>query len=135
MRAALDLALNYGKGPLQIKAIAKNEDISNKYLEQLISILKAAGIVRSIRGPKGGYMLSRPPAEITLNEVFSVLEGPFVPVECIEDTDACGKCPECAIREVWCNLKNAIEGVLNDVTLEDLAKKSEGLHETVNYQI
>ena len=77
VRALLELAIDYDKGPLQIKTIADREKISNKYLEQLIAILKSAGLVTSIRGPKGGYVLSRPPAEIQLSEVFKVLEGPI----------------------------------------------------------
>ena len=89
MRAILELALEYGKAPLQIKTIAAREDISNKYLEQLIAMLKASGLVRSIRGPRGGYMLAKPPAEIQLKDVFLTLEGPMVPAECLEHPEYC----------------------------------------------
>ena len=108
MRAILELAIEYGKPPLQIKAIAEQEDISNKYLEQLIAMLKAAGLVRSIRGPKGGYMLAKPPAEISLKEVFTTLEGPMIPAECLEHPEFCPRCMDCATREVWAELQEAV---------------------------
>jgi len=81
LRAILELAVEYGNGPLQIKTIAEREDISNKYLEQLVAMLKASGLVRSIRGPKGGYELTRPPGDVKLSEVFTTLEGPVVAVD------------------------------------------------------
>jgi Rrf2 family protein len=85
IRAILELAVNHGKGPLQTRVIARRQNISVKYLEQLMAMLKTGGFVRSIRGSKGGYVLARPPAQIKLREVFSALEGPVVTVECLED--------------------------------------------------
>jgi len=134
IRAALDLAKNYGNGPLQIKAIAKTEDISNKYLEQLISILKAAGMVRSVRGPKGGYMLAKDPSEVTLGDIFKILEGPFVPVECLGDSSYCDKCGDCLMRPVWAKLQGAIDDVLDGMTLKDLADQSKNF-DGVNFHI
>jgi Rrf2 family protein len=124
MRAILELAMEYGKAPLQIKAIAEREDISNKYLEQLIAMLKASGLVRSIRGPRGGYALAKPPAEIKLKEVFLTLEGPMVPVECLEHPEFCPRCTDCATRQIWQELHNAITGVLESLTLADLVERS-----------
>ena len=134
MRAVLDLARNYGNGPLQIKAIAQNEDISNKYLEQLISILKSAGMVRSLRGPRGGYMLVNHPSEVTLGDVFRVLEGPFVPVECIGDSGYCGRYSDCLMREVWVKLQKSIDDVLDAITMQDLVEKY-GDGENVDFHI
>ena len=120
MRAILDLAAEYGKKPMQIKMIAQHEDISSKYLEQLISMLKMAGLVHSVRGPRGGYMLTRPPADITLKEVFLTLDGPTVPAECSEHAEFRPQCPDCAMRQVWQELENSISTVLNSYTLADL---------------
>ncbi|MHC4552104.1 MAG: RrF2 family transcriptional regulator [Planctomycetota bacterium] len=124
MRAILELALEYGNAPLQIKTIADREDISNKYLEQLIAMLKAAGLVRSIRGPRGGYLLAKPPAEIQLKEVFVTLEGPMVPAECLDHPEFCPRCMDCVTRDIWQELQNAIDGVLESVTLADLVEKT-----------
>lgn len=133
-RAILELAVEYGNGPLQIKTIAKREDISNKYLEQLIAMLKASGLVRSIRGPKGGYELTRPPGDVKLSEVFTTLEGPVVTVECLEHPEFCPRCTECVTRDVWAQMQSAIMGVLESMTLQDLVDKTK-LGQAENYQI
>lgn len=135
MRAILELAMEYGKAPLQIKTIAQREDISNKYLEQLISMLKSAGLVRSIRGPRGGYVLAKEPAEIQLKDVFTTLEGPMVPAECLEHPEYCPRCTDCATRQIWQELQDAIFGVLESVTLADLVERSLLAKKTTNYQI
>ena len=121
VRALLELAIDYDKGPLQIKTIADREKISNKYLEQLIAILKSAGLVTSIRGPKGGYILSRPPAEIQLSEVFKVLEGPITIFDCLVDKSACTRCGDCLTKKIWLDMQQAIDKVLASVTLQDMA--------------
>ncbi len=133
-RAILELAVEYGNGPLQIKTIAKREDISNKYLEQLIAMLKASGLVRSIRGPKGGYELTRPPGDVKLSDVFTTLEGPVVTVECLEHPEFCPRCTECVTRDVWAQMQSAIMGVLESMTLQDLVDKTK-LGQAENYQI
>lgn len=135
MRAILELAKEYGNAPLQIKTIADREDISNKYLEQLIAMLKAAGLVRSIRGPRGGYLLAKPPSEIMLKEVFVTLEGPMVPAECLEHPEFCPRCMDCVTRDIWYELQGAIDGVLESVTLADLVEKTQGSSKTSNYHI
>ncbi|MHC5082527.1 MAG: RrF2 family transcriptional regulator [Planctomycetota bacterium] len=135
MRAILELALEYGNAPLQIKTIAAREDISNKYLEQLIAMLKATGLVRSIRGPRGGYILAKPPAEIQLKDVFLTLEGPMIPAECLDHPEYCPRCTDCATRQIWQQLQDAIMGVLEAVTLADLVEKSIQSKKSSNYQI
>jgi Rrf2 family cysteine metabolism transcriptional repressor len=135
MRAMLELALEYGKKPLQIKSIADREDISNKYLEQLVAMLKSSGLVRSIRGPRGGYMLARSPAEIKLSEIFTTLEGPLVPVECVEHTEFSPKCSDCATRLIWKELYAALMSVLDTTTLKQLSERTQKLQQTDQYQI
>ena len=134
IRAILELAVNYGKGPLQIKAIAKNQDISVKYLEQLIAMLKSAGIVRSIRGSKGGYTLAKAPEQIKLSDVFTCLEGPVVTVECLENQSYCVRVADCATRQLWAQVQNAIMNVLQSTTLQDLVNRTKD-KTALSYQI
>jgi len=125
VRAMLELAREYGKKPLQIKSIADREDISNKYLEQLVAMLKSSGLVRSIRGPRGGYMLARNPADIKLSEIFTTLEGPLVPVECVEHTSFQPKCSDCATRVIWTELYRSLMTVLDTTNLKDLLERAD----------
>jgi len=134
IRAILELAGNYGKGPLQIKTIAQRQEISGKYLEQLMTILKSAGFVKSIRGSKGGYILAKPPNQIKLNEVFNALEGPVVTVECIENDSYCARVADCVARQVWVQVQEAIGAVLQSITLQDLVDKTRK-NKMLNYQI
>jgi Rrf2 family protein len=133
MRAILELALAYKAGPLQIKVIAERQNISNKYLEQLIAIIKSAGLVRSIRGPHGGYVLAKSPEDIKLSEIFRVLEGPVFTVQCVENKEACASFADCITRRLWIEVNDAILNVLTNKTLQDLVDMSE--KEKMNYQI
>lgn len=135
LRAILDLAMEYGKGPLPIKTIAKREDISNKYLEQLMTILKTSGLVRSLRGPKGGYLLAKPPNEIKLREIFTVLEGPLVTVECLRHPEFCPRCAECITRQVWAEVQDAMLGVLESINLQDLVDRAGSVNTSDAYHI
>ena len=135
MRAMLELAMDYGKGPVQIKTISQRENISNKYLEQLIAMLKAAGFVRSMRGPKGGYTLDRPPEQISLLEIFTTLEGPMQVVDCLLHPEFCSRCSDCATRLIWSQLQQAIVDTLEGMTLKDLVERGMSLCENKNYQI
>lgn len=134
-RAILELAVAYGDGPIQIKKISEKQDISNKYLEQLIAMLKASGLVRSVRGPRGGYSLAKPPSQIRLDEIFTTLEGPLVAVECLEHPDFCARCTDCVTRRVWSEMQEALLGVLREKTLQDLVDTVKGLDKGANYQI
>ncbi|MBN1817256.1 MAG: Rrf2 family transcriptional regulator [Sedimentisphaerales bacterium] len=134
-RAILELAVAYGEGPIQIKTIADREDISNKYLEQLIAMLKAAGLVRSVRGPRGGYTLAKPPSEIRLDEVFSTLEGPLVAVDCLEHATFCSKCTDCVTRRIWSQMQDAVLNVLRAKTLQDMVDMAQGLDKNGTYHI
>ncbi len=124
MRAIIELAQHEGKRPLQLKVIAERQDISVKYLEQLMSLLRSAGFVRSVRGSKGGYILARPADQIKLSEVFRCLEGPVTTAECTEDESYCERATDCAAREVWKRVESAIHGVLDSIKLSDLIQQA-----------
>lgn len=122
-RAMLELAMSYGKGLTLIKDIAKNQKISEKYLEHLLVSIKSKGLVKSIRGAKGGYVLARPPAQIKISEVVEALDGPNLLVECIGNPRACSFTESCATRDVWIEIQNAINNICNSITLENLAER------------
>jgi Rrf2 family transcriptional regulator, cysteine metabolism repressor len=109
----IELAKKHGEGPTSLKTIAQANDLSEHYLEQLIAPLRNAGLVKSIRGAYGGYILTDIPSKITAGDVIRVLEGPITPVEGIEDEEP-------AKRELWIRIRDAIKDVLDNTTLEDL---------------
>ena len=119
-RALLDLALHRAEEPVLLRDIAQRQQISLLYLEHLISPLIAAGIVRSTRGAKGGVSLVKPPEEIRLSEVVQLLEGSIAPVECINNPEICTRSELCVTRDIWGELKKAMNGVLESTTLQDL---------------
>ncbi len=118
-----ELASHYGEGPIELKEIAKKENISLKYLEQVINPLRADGLVKAIRGAKGGYSLAKPPSEISLYDVVETLEGPLNLLECLHDTKACQKVSSCVTREVWKEVSDAISKIFYSVTLEDMVNR------------
>ncbi len=121
LRLMLDLAINSSGEPIRLKDVARRQEISEKYLEQIISILNKAGYVRSIRGPQGGYVLQRQPSEYTVGMILRLTEGSLAPVECAEcDAPACSRQEDCVTRILWKKLSEAINGVVDTVTLEDL---------------
>ncbi len=119
MRLMLDLATNQTGEPIRLKDVARRQDISEKYLEQIISVLNKAGYVRSIRGPQGGYMLQRTPKEYTVGMILRLTEGSLTPVDCA-GAAACDREENCATRILWKKLDDAINSVVDTVTLEDL---------------
>ena len=122
-RAMLDLALNYGKGPILLKGIARRQEISERYLEHLIATLKLAGLVKSVRGARGGYTLAKPPSQIRLSEIIETLEGSVALVECVDDPKVCHRVTFCVTRDIWGRMSEAMIGVLDSTTLEDLVQK------------
>jgi Rrf2 family protein len=134
IRAILQLADNFGNGPLQTRVIAKDQDISVKYLEQLMSAMKSAGLVKSQRGAKGGYVLSNPPNQIKLSDVFDVFEGSVVTVECVANENYCTRAADCIARRAWCEVQQAVKNVLQSITLQDALDKAKKESPT-NYQI
>ena len=124
IRAVVELAEHYGREPVQLKIISKDQEISMKYLEQIMSVLKSSGIVGSSRGAKGGYFLAKPPNQVKLSECFNCLEGPVVTVECVENDRYCSKTSNCVAREVWTEVEKAIVAVLDSITLQDMVDKN-----------
>jgi len=125
-RAMLELACHYGEGPIELREIAKREDISLKYLEQVIVPLRTAGLVKSARGSKGGYSLAKHPSEIYLNDLVETLDGPLNLIECLKDPKVCQKVPSCITRDIWQEVSEAIDGVFRSVTLEDMVHRKKG---------
>ncbi len=122
-RAMLELASHYGEGPIELKEIAKKENISLKYLEQVINPLRTAGLVKSIRGSKGGYSLAKPPSEICLYDVVETLEGPLNLLECLRDPKVCQKVPSCVTRDIWEEVSEAISKIFYSITLEEMVNR------------
>jgi Rrf2 family protein len=116
----LDLACCYGNGPVLLKDIAGRQEISLKYLDRILSSLKAAGLVKTLRGAKGGYALNHAPSKITIKQITEALEGPLVLVECIDNINFCHRMNSCVTHDVWCELSKVMEAVLKTTTLEDL---------------
>ena len=122
----MELAREFGKGPLFMEAIANRQGLSRKYLHALLTRLKAAGLVDSTRGARGGYQLARPPREIRLNEVVRALEGSLAVLDCVEDDAVCDRTVDCRAREVWTGLTGTIDDYLAGMTLEDLLREEAG---------
>lgn len=122
-RMLLDLALHYGEGLVLLKDVARRQEISLKYLEQIANRLRVAGLIKTSRGAKGGYELAKPPADIRLGLVIQVLEGSLSPVDCVEDDKSCPRVPFCGSRDLWAGMKKVILDFLENITLEDLVQQ------------
>ena len=121
LRLMMDLAENNTGSPISLKDVAKRQDISDKYLEQIISILNKAGYVRSVRGAQGGYMLKMEPQNYTVGMILSQTEGSLAPVACIEDDEiVCDRQQQCVTSIVYKKINDAISGVVDNITLQDL---------------
>lgn len=123
LRMMLDLALNDTGEPVRIRDIAARQEISDKYLEQIISSLNKAGYVKSVRGPQGGYRLSKKPEQYTVGMILRLTEGSLAPVACLEDeVNTCERQDGCATLQLWKMLNEAVKGVVDKVTLADLVE-------------
>ncbi|HOV90545.1 MAG TPA: Rrf2 family transcriptional regulator [Syntrophorhabdaceae bacterium] len=123
LRAMIDIAANSTDGaPVFLSEIAKRQGVSEKYLEHIFSILHKAGLVKAIRGRKGGYLLQREPDGISLYEIISALEGPCTLVDCVNDLKICSKAETCITRDIWKLLGERIEGYLKDYNLSALVR-------------
>lgn len=128
LRLMLDLALNNTGEYITIKSIAARQDISEKYLEQIISLLNRAGYVKSIRGAQGGYRLAKDPTEYTVGMILRLTEGSLYPVECVDDNHSeCARNNGCVTKEVWAELYGAICNVVDNVTLQNLVDKQRNM--------
>ncbi len=122
-RMMLDLAKHFDEGPVQISDIAKRENISVKYLEQLIIPLKRAGIIESFRGPKGGHTLTSPPDEITIGDIVRILEGGIDLIDCIGNPECCDRMDLCLMRDIWEEATKAMYDKLDSVTLSSIIQQ------------
>ena len=119
-RILVDLARNSTQGPVQIGEISKRQDISVKYLEQLIRPLKQANLVNSIRGPKGGHLLAVKPEDITLGQIVRLFEGQSELVECISNPEKCSMSDDCQVRLAWGDATRVLYENLDNTTIADL---------------
>lgn len=119
-RLILDLARHYGQTPVSIGDISKRQDISVKYLEQIVRPLKKASLVVSTRGPKGGHSIAKAPSKITLGEIVRVLQSSDVLAECVSQPDKCDRSSECCVRIAWREATDALYEKLDSITLTDL---------------
>jgi Rrf2 family protein len=128
VRALFEIARNYGKGPIAIKEIAGRQQISLSYLEQILHRLGKAGIIEGVRGPHGGYELSKKPADLTIGDVVRALEGPIALSHCLEPgvTDGCYQADDCVARMVWSRVGEKIEEALDSITFEQLLRTDAG---------
>lgn len=124
VKAMLDLALNFLEGSVPVKSIADRHNIPRKYLEQVLFELKKAGLVKSVRGPMGGYMLAKPPERITVGDILRTLEGDLAPVKCVrqgENKEKCVRERQCITKYVWAKIRDEVNQVVDGITLKDLA--------------
>ena len=124
-RMMLDLAQHLDKGPVQIGEIAKRQDISVKYLEQLIIPLKKANYIKSVRGPRGGHLLAVSPEKVTVGEIVRILEGGIDLTDCVGNPDLCSRSDQCVTRKIWAEATQAMFDKLNAVTLAQMIEMAE----------
>ena len=135
LRTLMDIAVHQAHGPVNLNDIAERQGISAKYLWQIVNLLKTAGFVRGTRGPKGGYVLLRNPAEITLLDVIQVLEGPVSLVECVDDPDFCPRTEHCVAHSVWEEVSRAIRSSLKSITLAEILRRHAAAGSASHYVI
>ncbi len=134
LKALLLLAERYATTlPIRVEEIAEAQGIPENYLRRLLIELKRGGLVASQKGPSGEYMLAKPPARITMADVVEIIEGDYTPVECLEESSSmCPRGQPCAMRDVWCELRDSVNGILRQVTLQALSEKHKL---AINYSI
>lgn len=122
VRAMVDIAMYHGETPVLLRDVAERQQLSLHYLENIFVRLRTAGLVKSTRGARGGFVLAKLPSEIPLSEIVNVLEGPIAPVECVNDPAVCERASFCAVRDLWVEMGAAASKVLESVTLQDLVE-------------
>jgi Rrf2 family protein len=130
VKAMFDLALNAGDTPLSLKSIAERQEISEPYLEQLISTLRRSGLVKSVRGAQGGYLLAHSPDQITVGSIIRSLEGSMAPTECVAEGEQaiCEKADYCVTRGIWEKIRKSIDNVIDSITLQDMIEDYEKMN-------
>lgn len=127
VRAMIELALNYDTEPVKLKTIAEKQDLSIKYLEQVMNPLRVSGFVSTQKGSRGGYRLIKTPDQITLYELIYSVEGSLAPVECVDNPETCDRIDSCVTRDVWVRMHQVILRELQSVTLAELAEEQRKL--------
>lgn len=135
LRAMLDLAQHYGQGPIQCSEIAQRQAIPEYYLDQLLISLRKASLIRSVRGPQGGHLLTKSPTQIMMGEVIQALDGSFSPMECVPDPGSCSQSSGCALRKVWAQVDEFTQQLVMNTTLEELAKQHHVASAELMYEI
>lgn len=127
LRLMLDIALHNEEGaaePVALRDVARRQEISDKYLEQIVTPLSRAGLVRSVRGAGGGYLLTRAPEDYTVGEILRPLEGDLAPVDCVGTGACCERADRCVTMEVWAKIERAVSSVVDHITLADLVRRA-----------
>lgn len=129
LRAMVDVAVAGEEAPVSIQAIAKRQDLSEKYLEQLLGMLKKAGLVKSIRGNQGGYQIEGDTAKISVGDILRALEGELLPVDCagFEEEGACKTAKSCVTKYVWKRINESLEETVNRITLRELVEQTKSM--------
>ncbi|MEG1878335.1 MAG: RrF2 family transcriptional regulator [Pseudoflavonifractor sp.] len=123
LRLMLDLAIHSDGAAVPLKDVAQRQEISDKYLEQIVTQLSRGGLVRSVRGAGGGYLLTRAPKDYAVGEILRQLEGDLAPVSCVSGGVCCQRAEHCVTMEVWEKIQTAVDGVVDHITLEDLVER------------
>lgn len=130
LRILLDVAMHEKKGPVALRDISRRQDISQKYLWQVINPLKVAGLLRATRGAHGGYVLAKSPARISVRDIVDILEGPVAMVDCVQSPATCERSGACTARGAWAEiearLKETMDGITLQYLLEQQAKRDQG---------
>ncbi|MCL2618394.1 MAG: Rrf2 family transcriptional regulator [Defluviitaleaceae bacterium] len=123
--AMIDIAAHQSGGSVSLRSVAERNELSENYLEQLLSTLRKAGLVRSIRGAGGGYVLAKPPETISMGDILRTLEGSLAPVDCISDDPDCEGvgCVSCVTRPIWQKMYRSLNNVIDNTKLADLAEE------------
>ena len=125
VRVLVDLAQHYGQGSVHTTDIASRQAIPEPYLDQLLTVLRKAGFISSKRGPQGGHILAKIPADINLGELISSLEGSTAPTECVDEPARCVRSTLCVQRDVWRAVEEATQKLLQGVTIDELAQQEQ----------
>jgi Rrf2 family protein len=135
-RLMLELAMNYEKGPMLLKEIAKKQEISEGYLQHIVDTLKGSGLIFSNRIGHGGYTLAKPPEKISLRDILSSLEGSINLSECVNNPDICTRSPKCTTRDAWSEVNRKLSQSLSEITLRDMVEKNRNREpNTMTYKI
>lgn len=127
LKAMFDLAQHYGNEPVPLKTVAERQNISENYLEQLIATLRKTGLVKSVRGSQGGYILAREPERITVGDIIRVMEGPIAPVDCVSEIEPaeCDQADYCITRSVWARVRDSLAELMDSISLADMLRDAD----------